>query len=352
MRRVEIEEFLGLLGEGWPGFDVRTPAEFEKGRIPGVRNLPLFSDEERAVVGTLYKQEGRQEAIKQGLEVVGPKMRGLVEVVEEVAGPPGQEGQEVLVHCWRGGMRSGSVGWLLELYGYEVVSLQGGYKAFRRWVLGQLEDPPPLVVLGGATGVGKTEILEALRELGEPVVDLEGLANHRGSAFGGLLLEEQPSQQHFENLLGMALRETRKAGRPVWVEDESRMIGRRQVPNPVRDAMRAAQVFVVEAPLEERLARLVEVYGEAPQEALVEAFRRIRKSLGGLRTQEAQKAVAAGDLRGAAQLALEYYDKAYAYGTSRRAPETVHPVEGAGPAREMARRLIRLSRELFHEELV
>src|SRR5690554_1798449 len=153
-------------------------------------------------------------------------MRALVEGVEaEVGGSTG----EVLVHCWRGGMRSQSVAWLLEMYGFKVSVLEGGYKSYRRWTIAQMDDVPPLLVVGGRTGVGKTEILDALRELGEEVVDLEGLANHRGSAFGGLLLEEQPSQKHFENLLGMAMAHARRSGRAVWMEDESRMIGQRHL---------------------------------------------------------------------------------------------------------------------------
>lgn len=349
MRRVEIEEFLELVEGGKMGFDVRTPAEFEKGHLPGVKNLPLFTDEERVVVGTLYKQEGRREALLEGLGFVGPRMREMVEAVEGIVGPP-EEGKEVLVHCWRGGMRSSSTAWLLELYGYEVVLLEGGYKSFRRYVLEEIDSPPPMRVIGGPTGVGKTEILHELRQMGEPVIDLEGLANHRGSAFGAHLLPAQPAQQHFENLLGMEIRKVRRAGRAVWVEDESRMIGMRHLPKPVMMAIKEGEVFLVEASVEERVERLVEVYGDASREDLRESFERIEKSLGGVRTKEAKEALEKGDLAGAARLALEYYDKAYGKGISRRDPETIHSVDLKGKSAEIARCLVELGRKFDIQE--
>ncbi|RAL25136.1 tRNA 2-selenouridine(34) synthase MnmH [Lujinxingia litoralis] len=337
MKHVEIEAFLDGKKRGQIVFDVRTPAEFAKGHIPGAKNLPLFLDEERVVVGTLYKQEGRHRAILEGLDYVGPRMRELIETVQREVGPPGSS---VMVHCWRGGMRSASVAWLLEMYGFEVSVLTGGYKSFRRWVVGGLEDPPPMRVVGGATGVGKTEILWELERLGESVLDLEGLANHRGSAFGGLLLEEQPTQEHFENLLGVALARARGMAGPVWIEDESRMIGHRHLSNAVMASIHGSPTYVVAAPEEARLDRLVEVYGEAAREQLVASFERIRKSLGGLRTQQAIEAVQAGDLRRAAALALQYYDKAYARGIGRRAPETVVYLDEEGDPKAVARGLI------------
>ncbi|TXD37465.1 tRNA 2-selenouridine(34) synthase MnmH [Lujinxingia vulgaris] len=339
MRELGIEAFLGAMEDGATAFDVRTLAEFEKGRIPGVLNLPLFEDEERVVVGTLYKEEGRQRAILEGLGYVGPRMRELVERVEaEVGAASGP----VLVHCWRGGMRSQSVAWLLELYGFDVCVLKGGYKSYRHWAIAQMEEIPPLLVVGGRTGVGKTEILWALRDMGEEVVDLEGLANHRGSAFGGLLLGEQPTQEHFENMLGMALARARRSGRPVWVEDESRMIGFRHLPNTLIKAIHDSVCVVVDAPLEQRLNRLVDVYGDAANTLLADAFERIKKSLGGLRTAQARGALEGGDVRKAAALALEYYDKAYAKGIARRASDRVIELDVQGAPHEVARGLIEL----------
>ena len=342
MRRVDIEEFLNLLEGGTRAFDVRTPAEFESGHLLGAENLPLFSNEERVVVGTLYKQQGRHKAILEGLDIIGPKMRELVETVERLAGPPGEE---VLVHCWRGGMRSSSVAWLLELYGYQVTTLEGGYKAFRTWVIAELDEPPEVLVVGGPTGSGKTEILWELEKLGESVIDLEGLANHRGSAFGGLLLSEQPTQEHFQNRLAMEINAAKSQKGPVWVEDESRRIGFCHLPNRLRDTMKSALVFWVDVPIEMRVERLVEVYGEASPEGLRDAFERIQKRLGGLRTKQAQRALDSGDLHEAARLALQYYDKAYERGVSRRDPETVRSVSAQGDPASIARRLVEYRKE-------
>lgn len=347
MKSVDIKEFLELIQSGLAVFDVRTPAEFADGRLPSAQNLPLFTDEERAVVGTLYKREGRHRAILEGLDFIGPRMREIVETVEGVVGPPEAK---VLVHCWRGGMRSASVAWLLELYGFQVITLEGGYKAFRRWVMAELDSPPPLLVLGGYTGSGKTEILESLESLGEPVIDLEGLAGHRGSAFGGVLLPEQPTQQEFENRLALQLARVRSADRPVWIEDESRMIGQRNVPKALYDAKASADVLVVEVPIEDRVQRLTEVYGGAPREVLSEGFDRIRKRLGGERARNGKAAIEEGDLAEAARIALQYYDKAYKYDLSRRAPDKVHPIPAKDEPMEIARELIIASKSLLEEE--
>ncbi len=323
MSRLAVEDILEMVTQGVPLFDVRTPSEFAHARIPGARNLPLFDDAERAVVGTTYKQDGRHQAIKVGLDLIGPRMRQLVEHVEAVVGPPDAE-QPVIVHCWRGGMRSQSVAWLLGLYGYPVVTLDGGYKSFRRWVLARLEQVPPLLVLGGRTGSGKTQVLAELTDRGEPTIDLEGLANHRGSAFGSLEMPEQPAQEQFEALLALEFRRLEGTAGPIWVEDESRMIGYRVVPDTMMAAMRAARVVAFEVPTEERVAHLVEIYGDADRVGLAESFNKIRKRLGSERTTQALAALAEGDLAGAARIALAYYDKAYDYGLSRRDPDRVH----------------------------
>lgn len=291
--------------------------------MPEAHNLPLFSNEDRAVVGTLYKDEGRKKAIRVGLDLVGPRMGELVDQVVDVLGQPVPE-QPALVHCWRGGMRSQSVAWLLGLYGYDTHTLEGGYKAYRRDVLARISEVPPLIVLSGRTGSGKTAILHHLREIGHPVIDLEGLAEHRGSAFGSLV-EDQPTQQSFENRLADAL--AVEGSRPVWIEDEGRMIGRNNVPQPVYKAIRTSPVVVVQVPLEDRVQNLVEDYGETPASELVEAFDRISKRLGRERAQMAIRSVENRDYANAARIALDYYDRAYDHGLSKRDPGTVHRIK-------------------------
>lgn len=312
MNRTSVDKFLRL-AQDHPIFDARTPSEFDDGHIPGAINLPLFSDEERAEVGTLYKQQGRRDAILHGLDVVGPKMRWLVEQVEAQAKPPAH----VLVHCWRGGMRSSSVAWLLETYGFEVTVLDDGYKGYRRHVLEMCEaDFPGLVVLGGLTGCGKTEVLHELRELGEQVIDLEGLANHRGSTFGGIERNEV-TQQQFDNDMAAVIAGLDPTQR-VWVEDESRMVGRCRVPVAFFEQKKVAPIVCLEMPRSTRLARLVEEYGEHPDDQLLNAFERIKKRLGGERFQTVLDAIEQGDLETACHEALLYYDKAYGYGLDKR----------------------------------
>ncbi len=314
--QLSIEEFIAR-SQDLPVFDVRTPDEFAQGHFPGAHNLPIFSNDERAVIGTTYKQRGRHAAIKEGLDLVGPKMRGFVEAVEALVGPP-DEAKPVLVHCWRGGMRSGSMSWLLEFYGYEVDTLDGGYKAYRNWALDSFEIDRDIVILGGYTGSGKTLMLYELERMGAQIIDLEGLANHKGSSFGALGMPEQPTTQQFENELAWVLHTT-DPNRPLWVEDESRMVGRCAIPHEFWKRMKRAPVVAVDVPTQRRVDLLVDAYGEADPEELSAAFERISKRLGGRDTTRAREAVARGDLAEAAEIGLCYYDKAYEYGLSKRA---------------------------------
>ncbi|MBL7946712.1 MAG: tRNA 2-selenouridine(34) synthase MnmH [Flavobacteriales bacterium] len=315
LRSLPVEDWLTLEP---PIIDVRSPGEFARGHIPGAHNVPLFTNEERAIVGTLYKQKGRDPAVLEGLRLVGPKLAWLVEEAQRLA-PTGR----IRVHCWRGGERSGSVGWLLDKAGFvDVFTLKRGYKGFRAHAQATLRSPFLLKVLGGFTGSGKTESLKHLGRCGAQVVDLEALADHKGSAFGALGQLPQPTTEHFENRLWSALAAL-DPSRPIWVEDESAMIGRVNVPSAFFAAMRAAPLYFVEVPQEERAKRLVEHYGHFPKEQLAGSIQRIAKRMGPQHCKNALLALDEGDLEQVALLALRYYDKAYLHGASLRDPMRV-----------------------------
>lgn len=315
LRALSIAEWLALHS---PIVDVRSPGEFKRGHVPGAQNLPLFTDEERTIVGTLYKRVGRDAALLEGLRLVGPKLALLVEDAQRIA-PNGR----IRVYCWRGGERSGSVGWLLDKAGFaEVHTLQRGYKAFRTHVRTAFDGPFLLNVLGGFTGTGKTEALHRLATLGQQIIDLEALACHRGSSFGALGEGPQPTTEHFENLLWDVLRRL-DVQRPIWVEDESAMIGRISIPKPFFERMRTATLYFAEVPLEQRVARLVNEYGHFSSEHLAEAIRRIAKRIGPQHCKAALAALSESDLHQVVRIMLRYYDKSYLHGTSQRAPERV-----------------------------
>jgi len=190
-RQISITEFLQLSAPV-ALIDVRTPAEFEKGHIPAAFNVPLFSNEERVKVGTTYKQVGREEAILLGFDLTGSKWSGFIKRALEIS-----PDKKIAVHCWRGGMRSGAMAWALDLYGFEVFVIKGGYKSYRRWAHQQFDRQYPLCILGGMTGSGKTKILHKLSLAGEQVIDLEDLAQHQGSSYGTMNKLVQPTQEQF-----------------------------------------------------------------------------------------------------------------------------------------------------------
>jgi tRNA 2-selenouridine synthase len=307
---LDVNAFLAAEG---PIVDVRSPGEFEQGHIPAAANLPLFSDQERAELGTAYKQQGRQVAVQLGLKLVGPKLPDLAQALLELA----EAGKTLRLYCWRGGMRSGSMAWLASTLELPVLLLQGGYKSYRRWVLETFEQPWPLLVLGGRTGTGKTDLLLALRQRGEAVVDLEGLANHRGSSFGGLGLPPQPSTEHYENLLAASL--TASAGQaPIWLEAESAQVGRCRIPAGLWRQMGEAPAVEIQRPMAERVEQLVSVYGNQGEEPLRLATERIARRLGPQRTATALGAIASQDWAAACRQMLDYYDRCYDNELSRR----------------------------------
>lgn len=325
-QKLDIDEFLKL-SKDYAVFDVRSPGEYQHAHIPGAISLPLFSDEERKVVGTAYKQQGRQHAIKIGLDYFGPRMRRMVEQVEEIISKRYSRDlptdKTILIHCWRGGMRSGAVAWLLDLYGFKVYTLTGGYKRFRNFALGVFEKPFEFSIIGGYTGSGKTYLLHELKKRGEIIIDLEQLANHKGSAFGAFGLPPQPSQEMFENLLAVSLMQANQAimnknMSTIWLEDESQRIGTINIPQPVWHRMRNCPLIFIDIPFAQRLAHIVTEYGKADVERMINAIVRIKKRLGGLETKTAINALVEGDIRGGFEVLLKYYDKYYQRGLHNR----------------------------------
>ncbi len=304
----EIHELLGRRSTT-PLLDVRSPGEYTHGHIPGAVSFPLFSDEERAEVGTMYKQVGKEEAMELGLRFVGPKLESFVKEAKALA-----PARKVMVHCWRGGQRSGAMAWLLRMAGFEVEVLPGGYKAYRKLVLDSFESSPlQMVVLGGQTGSGKTKILYELEKQGEQIIDLEGLANHKGSAFGFIGELPQPTVEQFENNLFERILALDVSTR-IWVENESHSIGRIFIPEPFWLKMRVAPLLNIKIPDEARIENLLEDYVLTDKADLEIAFNKISKKLGGQNLKEALEALERNDYASAARIALWYYDKTYQHG--------------------------------------
>ena len=325
------EEFLNAPGVM---LDVRSPGEYAQGHIPGSISFPLFSDQERTQVGICYKQKGRDEAVELGFAIAGPKFVNFIREAKRLA-----PNKQVRLYCWRGGMRSCAMAWALEMGGLQVSLLEAGYKAFRRWVRATLAMPKPILILGGMTGVAKTNILCALADQAVQVLDLEGLANHRGSSYGSLGMPPQPSTEHFENLIAMAWRRFHTQS-PIWIEAESRNIGACRIPAELFEQMKQAPAIAINRSIEERLALLVDIYGEANPEDLITATERIRKRLGGQQTQAAIALIREAKLKDAFAILLTYYDRAYQHDLERR-QQQIPTVDVTGLSDEESAQLLR-----------
>lgn len=333
---LDIKDFLALSGK-LPVVDVRSPAEFTHGHFPEAVNIPLFNNEERAEVGTAYIQKSRKAALMKGFEIAGPHMAEYVRKAWKVA-----EKRGVLMYCWRGGMRSSSMAWLFRTAGIPVATLEGGYRAYRRHLKSSLRTPVPLVVIGGMTGSGKTRVLNELQQEGIQALDLEYLAGHKGSAFGSLGQPPQPTTEQFENNLFQVFR-TLDPSRVILVEDESKSIGSVQIPDEWFLQMKTAPVIVLDVPRPVRIKHLVEEYAGFHPELLKDSLTRIRKKLGGERWQQAVRALEQKDFHTVADISLQYYDKTYRYGLSKRNPETLFTVKSDhGDARQTAQQIIDL----------
>ena len=311
IKKADTKEFLKL-SANIPIVDVRSPAEFAKAHIPGAYNIPLFTNEERAEVGTVYKRQNKEKAVLLGLDIVGPKLKQFAIKAKKLS-----KDNTLLVHCWRGGMRSANMAWLFDTVGIDVVLLQGGYKAFRTYAKQELAKKANIKILSGSTGSGKTDILKQMREQGAQMVDLEGLAHHKGSAFGAIGEKAQEETEMFENRLFCDFNKL-DYNKTIWLEDESKAIGKNFIPDELFLQMRNADVVKVNISKKIRIQRLVKEYTNVDKELLIYHINRISKRLGPNNAKLAIEAVEKGDMHQAVDISLSFYDKAYDYGLAKR----------------------------------
>ena len=300
-----------------PLIDVRTPLEFNESHIPGAINIPIFSDEERAEVGTLYKQVNREAALLKALDYTGPKLSSFLKTINKIT-----RKKELLLYCWRGGMRSNSMAWLFELGGYKTTILKDGYRAYRNYLKEIFGEDQKIIILGGMTGSGKSEILAHLETANEQIIDLEGIAHHKGSAFGALGQEVQPGNKQFENILGEKWRNLDR-NKVVWLEDESAAIGKVSIPKEIYVKMRSSNVIRINRSKEERIKRLINEYSSFTKDQLAESVLKITKKLGGLNTGICLEAIDNEDYEKVVELTLHYYDKTYLSGIMKRNQNSV-----------------------------
>jgi tRNA 2-selenouridine synthase len=327
-RRITLEQALLLRDQGALLLDARSPVEFAEGTIPGAINVPLLDNEQRHQVGTVYKQQGKGVARLLGVKLVAPK---IPDMIDAVLAARHDSKQPVLVFCWRGGMRSGALTNFLNLAGLPALQMLGGYKVFRRHVLDFFGAQAwgRLIVLRGLTGVGKTRLLQQLAAEGLPVLDLEALANHRGSAFGGLGLGQQPSQKQFEALLWDAMRFI-PPGSYALAEGESRHIGRVALPQQVYAALQREVSLWVEASLDYRVKVILDDYPalDSLKEEFVRPLRALKERLGKEQVAAFLELLEAGDwARLVAELMVHYYDPLYRHTCPEPARRIDVPIE-------------------------
>lgn len=308
IKALSIEEALTHAGS-YVWIDVRSESEYARAHIPGAINLPLLNDEARAAVGTTYKQEGREAAVQLGLRLIGPHFETYYQSLLSIGKT---SNKKILLYCWRGGLRSQIASTLVQWSGMPVCMINGGYRSFRQWVFSTLDVPRRYLLISGHTGTGKTEVLHRLREHGECVLDLEGLANHKGSALGGLGFPPQPKNEHFENLIATTLFAFGE-GSTIFVENESRMIGQCAIPMSVWQGMQSAPYIELEVDIDVRIERLLKEYAHFPLENLIQQTQILRKRLGGQHEQAAIEALNQGDFKRWVEILLVYYDKSYTH---------------------------------------
>ena len=302
MNRIKPLDFLSL-DESVVILDVRSPSEYAVGHIPEAISFPIFSDEERAIIGTIYKQNSKKEAVKKGLEIVGPKMVGFVNEAEKL-------GSNVAIYCWRGGMRSESMAWLFDKYGISSVVLEGGYKAYRNELHQFFKKKLPLKVITGYTGSKKTQLLLSMKSRGAQVIDLEGIAEHQGSSFGNQKSTRQPTTEHFQNIVYQEFMQL-DLNKTIWIEDESMRIGQVSLIEDLYKQKNESPHVFIEIEKDQRVEFLKEDYGNLSNEQLTDATKAISKKLGHDNAEKAIIAITAGDLKTAVEIVLTYYDRQY-----------------------------------------
>jgi tRNA 2-selenouridine synthase len=308
---LNIQDFFKLRQQ-LPVVDVRSEGEHAEGHIQNAINIPILNNAERIAVGTDYKQKGQLEAIKTGFRLVGPRIIDIVNRAEEVA-----SGKELIVHCWRGGMRSANFCQFIGMAKVRSHQLEGGYKTYRQTAVESFRKELKLIVVGGCTGSGKSEILRALKSKGEQVIDLEQLANHKGSSFGGLLMPPQPTTEQFQNDLFEVIHKLDYSKR-VWIEDESIALGKIFLPEPLWRQMCCSPLVEINVDRPKRVERLVNEYGTADKQEFLFAMQRITKKLGGQHFNAAKEKLLMGDMHSTIDILLNYYDKAYFNGLQRK----------------------------------
>lgn len=291
--------------------DVRSPAEFAEDTIPGAINIPILDNEERRLVGILYKEKGSDEARRFGMEIVAPKLPKMVNEYMQYAG------NKLVIFCWRGGLRSRAIAQVLQLMNLHVYRLEGGYKAYRRYVINFFDQPSlpqKIVVIRGLTGVGKTEVLDILAGRSVPTIDLETMANNRGSVFGNVGLGTQPSQKYFESQLFAAFRRF-AAEKFIVVEGESRRIGKLFIPSLLFQAMQQGPQILLFDTLANRVKRIVKEYTQGPnqnKEALKRSVSMLSNRLGKHKVQELNDLIDRDRYQEVVKYLLEnYYDPLY-----------------------------------------
>lgn len=286
--------------------DVRSPSEYSQGHINGAINIPLFTDAERIDLGIIYKQISVEKAIKKGFIYAKPKLQFLYRQAETIS-----SNKKIILHCLRGGMRSREYAkHLLENGFKEVYIIKGGYKQYRKEVLDSFEKSYNIIILGGYTGSGKTFILKELENHGEQIIDLESLAKHKGSTFGGLGQKPQNTTEQFENDIFDKLKNI-NTNKPLWLEDESHNIGKNEIPHCLYKQMKNSKLIFIDIPRDERAKQLVKEYSIFDKEDLKNSILHIQKKLGGLNLKNAFKYLDEDNFLEVAKITLNYYDKSY-----------------------------------------